>query len=88
MLKYYHRGDFELHLFWLITLIVEPWVQSTIFPSTFFRDKLNQIIMKFVNFLDAKLIKNDKNKSCVMNTTAGYVIMFIQNDVMTCQDVI
>ena len=29
-----------------------------------------------------------RNKSCVMNTTAGYVIMFIQNDVMTCKDVI
>ena len=28
------------------------------------------------------------NKSCVMNTTAGYVIIFIQNDIMTCKDVI
>ena len=32
--------------------------------------------------------KVTKNKSCVMNTTAGYVIMIIQNDVMTCKDVI
>ena len=29
-----------------------------------------------------------KNKNFVMNTTAGYVIMFIQNDIMTCKDVI
>ena len=29
-----------------------------------------------------------KNKSCVMNTTAGYVIMYIQNDVMMFKNVI
>ena len=33
-------------------------------------------------------VNNDKYKSCVMNTTAGYIIMFIQNDVMTCKDII
>ena len=46
-----------------------------------------RFIFHFI-FVDVKLLltNNDlsitKNKSCVMNTTAGYVIMYIQNDVM------
>ena len=33
--------------------------------------------------------ETDKNLSCVMNTTASlYVIIYIQNDVITCKDVI
>ena len=34
------------------------------------------------------VIKISKNKSCVMNTTAGYVIMYIQNDVMMSKNII
>ena len=34
------------------------------------------------------LMKIIKNKSCVMNTTACYVIMYIQNDIMMFKNVI
>ena len=45
--------------------------------------------MTFTEFREfSESSQNQKNKSCVMNTTAGYVIMYIQNDVMTCKDVI
>ena len=33
-----------------------------------------------VNLQKNNVSKSSMNKSCVMNTTAGYVIMFIQND--------
>ena len=47
--------------------------RSRISGGLFCFDALNQIV---------------KNKSCVMNTTAGYVIIYIQNDVMMFKNVI
>ena len=42
------------------------------------------VFTEFAEFSDKKI----KNKSCVMITTAGYVIMYIQNDVMMFKNVI
>ena len=43
---------------------------------------------KYFHLNSSAVYNSSANKCCVMNTTAGYVIMYTQNDVMMVKNVI